>query len=396
MVHLPAGAGLPARPEAGAAYAVFGRATPGTIDLAALGSAGFVITGSGGGDAAGSAVADAGDVNADGRADVLVGAPGADPRACLNAGSAYLLTGRAAPSAVDLGVVGAAAVQLDGPLADSRLGASVAAGGDLNADGRSEALAGAPGTPALERPAAGEAHALRSAPPPPAPPPPPLPPAPPPASPPPPAPPPPRPRRRRRRLGRPIRASRCSFSVLPRASLGPDGDREAGSAPGEHSRSCALGSVSCSAKLAGRVQRPVGIAFARSAGTCARRCRAARPERPARNGRSDLRPVPRQPPSVRASRLASTARPLAALEPGDQPAPERLQAARESVVPVRHPRPAGIGGFATGPNRVPRARRAAAEPKRRRTSATRFASSIPRRVSKRSDDTGSAVGIGGG
>ena len=73
----------------------------------------------------------------------------------------------------------------------------------------------------------------------------------------------------------------------------------------------------------------------------------------ARNGRSDLRPVPRQP-SLRA------ARPLAALEPGDQPAPERLYAARETVVPVRHPRPAGIGGFATGPNRVPRAWRAAA------------------------------------
>ena len=43
------------------------------------------------------------------------------PEGLLNAGSAYLLTGRAAPSVVDLGVVGAAAVQLDGPLADSRL-----------------------------------------------------------------------------------------------------------------------------------------------------------------------------------------------------------------------------------------------------------------------------------
>ena len=65
-----------------------------------------------------------------------------------------------------------------------------------------------------------------------------------------------------------------------------------------------------------------------------------------------------------------------------------MRRARRSFRYVTHVQPAS-GGFATGPNRVPRARRAAAEPKRRRTSATRFASSIPsRRVSKRSDDTG--------
>jgi Ca2+-binding RTX toxin-like protein len=83
--------------SSGAAYVVFGRhgAFSASISTGELdGTKGFALHGVDAGDAAGRAVAEAGDINGDGFFDLLVGAPAADPTARTNAGEAYLLFGR--------------------------------------------------------------------------------------------------------------------------------------------------------------------------------------------------------------------------------------------------------------------------------------------------------------
>ena len=86
-----------ARPGAGDAYLVFGAATHATVALSdvSAGIGGFVLRGEKSSDGAGAAVAPAGDVNGDGFADLLIGAPGASSYA----GASYVLFGRATDSA---------------------------------------------------------------------------------------------------------------------------------------------------------------------------------------------------------------------------------------------------------------------------------------------------------
>ena len=127
--------------HAGMAYVVFGRQA-GSIDLGALGTGGYRIDGTQN-DSLAFAVAGAGDVNGDGRKDVIVGAP----RANYNDGSAYVVFGQAAASNIDLSTLGARGFRIDGaadggppPMA----GFSVAGAGDVNGDGRSDVIVGAP------------------------------------------------------------------------------------------------------------------------------------------------------------------------------------------------------------------------------------------------------------
>ena len=83
--------------------------------------------------ALGQSVASAGDVNGDGYSDVVVGVPGATG----NAGRAQLfLGGPAGPAAI-------AAWTADGTQVNERLGAAVAAAGDVNGDGFADVLVGA-------------------------------------------------------------------------------------------------------------------------------------------------------------------------------------------------------------------------------------------------------------
>jgi hypothetical protein len=98
------------------------------------------VTARGGpGDEAGWSVAPAGDVNGDGAADFVVGAPGSNLGG-ENAGAAYLVFGPV-DGEIDLTDAG---VTLVGERATDRAGWSVAGVGDLNDDGYDDVVVGAP------------------------------------------------------------------------------------------------------------------------------------------------------------------------------------------------------------------------------------------------------------
>jgi len=114
----------------GRAYLYFGGSTFDTTPDLTLDAAAA-------GDQFGRVVSAAGDVNGDGYADFLVGAPRADGMAGADIGAAYLYLGGATPDATaDLVVRGVAM--------DDLLGAALSAGGDLNSDGYGEFVVGTP------------------------------------------------------------------------------------------------------------------------------------------------------------------------------------------------------------------------------------------------------------
>ena len=119
------------------------------INLSKLGFGGFVIAGGHKGDLAGSSVASAGDLNGDGYADLIVGAPRADSSR-LHTGKAYVVFGKAEGFAtIDLNRLGPAdGFSITGQAATLKMGlagASVSSAGDFNNDGFDDFLVGAPG-----------------------------------------------------------------------------------------------------------------------------------------------------------------------------------------------------------------------------------------------------------
>lgn len=124
----------------------------GLVDLAALSSSqGVVLNGIAADDFAGLEVASAGDVDADGHADVLVGAFGTGRDGQERAGAAHLVSGGAIASAsragatrIDLSQLGPAdRTLLAGRAAGDAAGRAVAGAGDVDGDGRADVLVGA-------------------------------------------------------------------------------------------------------------------------------------------------------------------------------------------------------------------------------------------------------------
>ena len=146
----------------GSAFVVFGK-TGGlsNMDLANLGPGdGFRINGAAVGDEAGYSVSSAGDFNGDGYGDLIIGAPYADPDGRTDAGSAYVIFGKASGFGdIDLANLSAAdGFRIDGPSGvqgnlgfelPNHLGFSVAAG-DINDDGYSDVVVGTPGYSLVE------------------------------------------------------------------------------------------------------------------------------------------------------------------------------------------------------------------------------------------------------
>jgi hypothetical protein len=123
----------------GSAVVVYGGPNPLPLNLTALSGKGFWIDASDRDDLTGLAVAGAGDVNADGYDDVVVGVPGA----VTGKGAAFVVFGRHTGADVNLGAPGADGYRINGP---ESLGWAVAGAGDLNDDGRDDVLVGAPYT----------------------------------------------------------------------------------------------------------------------------------------------------------------------------------------------------------------------------------------------------------
>ena len=145
---------------AGESYVVFGKADGSTVDLGALGSGGFKISGIAAQDYSGYAVAIAGDLNGDGLDDVVIGAYRAGPGGRLFAGQSYVVFGKADSNPVDLGALGAGGFAINGADASDASGQSLAAAGDVDGNGVSDLIVGAFGADPDGVATAGESYVV--------------------------------------------------------------------------------------------------------------------------------------------------------------------------------------------------------------------------------------------
>ena len=138
------------------------RSRPAAVDLDALGPRGFTIRGRTVADAAGIGLAAPGDLDGDGRPDLLVSEFGT-PVDVLDdlddaevPGGVHVVYGSDSPATVDLAAPGDRAVRLRGSAVE-RAGVSAAGGTDLDTDGRPEILVARPGACRIGRLGEGDA-----------------------------------------------------------------------------------------------------------------------------------------------------------------------------------------------------------------------------------------------
>jgi hypothetical protein len=147
------GAAGNAKSYAGDSYVVFGKASGwgAAIDLAtiAAGTGGFVIHGQDGADFSGGSVASAGDINGDGFADLIIGAPRGDAAANAksDAGDSYVVFGKTSGwgAVINLSTIaaGTGGFVIHGQDGGDNSGRAVASAGDINGDGFADLIIGA-------------------------------------------------------------------------------------------------------------------------------------------------------------------------------------------------------------------------------------------------------------
>jgi hypothetical protein len=130
----------------GLAYVLYGKFDISTLDLSApLAGHGFRITGPVGEGGLGTSVAVPGDVNGDGRPDLVLGAPFASANSRVGNGTAYVVfMPQHPPASIDLGAIGTTAALIQGAGDGDALGSSVAPAGDIDGDGLADVAVGAP------------------------------------------------------------------------------------------------------------------------------------------------------------------------------------------------------------------------------------------------------------
>lgn len=137
-----------ANSSAGAVYVIYGSASFGaTLDVSALdGTNGFVINGFSGDDAAaGTSITAAGDVDNDGKQDLLIGVPGYDDGFNIDSGNAYIVHGtNSATASEDISTTTLDLTLFTGFGAGDAAGRVVSGGEDVNGDGISDFIIAAP------------------------------------------------------------------------------------------------------------------------------------------------------------------------------------------------------------------------------------------------------------
>lgn len=143
LVGAPEGGPVPA---GGRTYVVLGKLDELPVSLAQvfMGVGGFAIQGAGFDDESGSSVAGAGDVNADGLDDVLVGGRWVNAGGLSNSGRCYVVFGKTNTNLVTVSTLGAGGFYVDGQTDSDEACTAVAGLGDVNGDGRSDLVVGAP------------------------------------------------------------------------------------------------------------------------------------------------------------------------------------------------------------------------------------------------------------
>ena len=134
--------------DSGASFVVFGKTDGSVVELSDIegdtNAGGFVINGTYVYGTSGRSVSSAGDVNGDGFADLIVGAPYDDPNG-YDSGASFVVFGKTDGSADELSDVedGIGGFVINGVSAGDNSGRSVSSAGDVNGDGFDDLIVGA-------------------------------------------------------------------------------------------------------------------------------------------------------------------------------------------------------------------------------------------------------------